>query len=432
MEAVLARLQALEDQNLQLQQDADNARAEAVNARQEAQLAQAAANAAAAAAAHGGGGPVLAAAAAPAAANPLLSLKLKISKHKGKDDENLPDVFFDQCEDYFIANRLTTDAEKTFAAQFHLEGEAKLWFRTFADSTGVTGNKSMAWDEFKREYTTYCLDASSADQIKEDFKKMRQVGPVKKYVEVFRKWILRYKASVALNNYYSDQIILDTFLGGLKREVHVHVKMSKPANLQAAYTAAIDTDTIVYTPTSQQGTAGAKKASQQQGFANTGSPNPSRFGSPAPPSRFGSRAPTPAPLSSLANTDLAALQPLLDLANLMSARAAQPANSNGTPSGAPSVASGASTPLQPSIAATGTGAIDWAKAGVTFVNGQRRVASMKDNEPMKAYCRSHGLCFRCRNPGCYAGNCKNAPAGPPRQFNNIDGDLIDFSDQDFQ
>eukprot|EP00961_Rhodomonas_salina_P190652 2572519-Rhodomonas_salina.1 len=76
--------------------------------------------------------------------------------------------------------------------------------------------------------------------------------------------------------------------------------------------------------------------------------------------------------------------------------------------------------------------IDWAKAGVTVVNGVRSVQSMKDNQAMSDYCRQHKLCFHCRGQDCPWGACKNMPSGQQggqrSRFSNIEGeeDLIDL------
>eukprot|EP00961_Rhodomonas_salina_P234758 3172842-Rhodomonas_salina.1 len=123
----------------------------------------------------------------------------------------------------------------------------------------------MDFDEFKRELTKASLDSTHSDDIKKDFAKLAQTGPAAKYVEAFRKWHLRYNACAELTtvNYYSDAILLDAFMTGLKKEVRVHVKMAKPAMLQAADDAAKDADAIVYTPPARQ----TRGAPRQPGIA---------------------------------------------------------------------------------------------------------------------------------------------------------------------
>eukprot|EP00961_Rhodomonas_salina_P148771 2002750-Rhodomonas_salina.2 len=115
----------------------------------------------------------------------------------------------------------------------------------------------MDFYEFKRELTKASLDSTHLDDVKKDFAKLAQTGPTAKYVEAFRKWDLHYNACSKLTNvnYYSDAILLDAFMTGLKKEVLVHVKMAEPVSLQAACNAAKDAEAI-YTPPVRQTVTG--------------------------------------------------------------------------------------------------------------------------------------------------------------------------------
>jgi hypothetical protein len=147
--------------------------------------------------------------------NPLEQLKIELTKFIGREDENPVDEWIDLAEDYFTLKNLTTDAQKTFCAQYHLAGDARLWFGTWVDSTNTQGNKHADWDEFKRELIKISCDSLQKDDIKADFKKLAQRGKARLYVTAFRKFVTRYQHCKELMNptpYWPDAVLIDAFV----------------------------------------------------------------------------------------------------------------------------------------------------------------------------------------------------------------------------
>ena len=218
----------------------------------------------------------------PAIVNPLERIKLELETFSGRaDTHNEVDAWLQKLEDFATMKNVTNN-DITFLAQYYLRGEAANWFKAWTDSTGTVGNKKAAWAEFRQELIRVSVDSLRADDVKADFAKLAQKTRARDYVAAFRRWVIRYHNCEDLikpSHYYSDRIILDHFIANLKPNVRVHIKMQKPATLEAAYDLANEADPIVFSATQRE--SQPRPPGGPQYLAGTRS----RGGSPAPFSR---------------------------------------------------------------------------------------------------------------------------------------------------
>ena len=254
------------------------------------------------------------------------------------------------------------------------------------------------------------MDSLEPEDIKRDFKKLRQVGQARHYVTAFRKWVSRLHNCPALmrpREYYSDQVIIDAFVDGLQHNVQVHLRLAAPKTLEAAFgqAQAIDPVTFASSRAAAQGRHPVSGAFPDR-ERNTGSRTPSRHGSPAPFSRATSRGGSVPP-----GTPVSAIQQLRSLLAALEQGESEPDEENQDPQEFNSVDTRrAST--------SSKGDISWAKAGVKWVEGKKWILRLDDSQ--RQYCRDHGICMRCRGKGCPVGDCKNPPDFTLRRANAIE------------
>ena len=249
---------------------------------------------------------------APVAVNPLERIKLELETFSGRaDTSNEVDAWLQKLED-FTSMKNITGQDITFLAQYHLRGEAANWFKAWTDSNGIVGNKTAAYQEFRTELIKVSVDSLRADDVKADFSRLSQKTRARDYVAAFRRWIIRYRNCEDLikpTPYYSDRIILDHFVANLKPNVRVHIKMQKPATLEAAYDLANEADPIVFSATQRESQPRPPGGPQHLAGTRSSSGSPSPFSRSQSASRDRSQPPG-TPLSALSQLKslLAALE----------------------------------------------------------------------------------------------------------------------------
>jgi hypothetical protein len=181
----------------------------------------------------------------------------------------------------------------------------------------------------------------------------------------------------------------------------VHLKVSKPTTLEAAYCRAQDVDPVTYKeaePKRQRGPPfGAHGA--HAGARTPRGPSPAPFSRSPSVSREFSRERSAPP-----GTPVNAVRKLKALLASLGQDDHDDEDFEDDYSNDGLAAVDSSNP------------INWAKAGVKWVEGRRSILKMDDAQ--RQYCRERGICFRCRGKSCPIGNCKNPP--PHRAANSIE------------
>jgi len=118
---------------------------------------------------------------------------------------------------------LTTPAQhKLFIASFHMEGKAITWYQELEETRILT-----SWEAFVKAFLIL-FGTSSYDDPMEALISIKQTSIVELYktqFEMLSNWVRGL----------SDSHRLSCFLGGLKEEIRMGVRMLNPHNLVAVY-----------------------------------------------------------------------------------------------------------------------------------------------------------------------------------------------------
>lgn len=143
-------------------------------------------------------------------------LKLHFPRFSGDD----PTGWIFQAEQYFEFQNVA-DTDRVNLAFFHLDGIALQWHRWFAKSRGP-----MTW----REFTTTLLSRfgpTDYDDPSESLHRLKHITTVAAYIEAFER------LSHRIDN-LPESFLLGCFVGGLKEEIRLEVKLKKPRTMTDA------------------------------------------------------------------------------------------------------------------------------------------------------------------------------------------------------
>jgi len=126
----------------------------------------------------------------------------------------------------FFSMESVTDEEKVSVAALQLEGEAIQWHLSFMRYRQYL--QPATWTE----YVIAMVDrfGTDFDDPMEEIKKIKQVGSVKEYQAMFERHLTRVKLS--------QENAISCFIGGLKSELNIAVKITSPISLSQAYKSA--------------------------------------------------------------------------------------------------------------------------------------------------------------------------------------------------
>ncbi|KAJ0482832.1 putative nucleotidyltransferase, Ribonuclease H [Helianthus annuus] len=147
-------------------------------------------------------------------------LKLHFPRFSGED----PTGWIYQAEQFFDFQKVASE-EHVQLASFHLDGIALQWHRWFAKTKGP-----MTWSEF----TTALLSRfgpTDYEEPSESFHRLKQLTTVAAYIESFERLSHRVDG-------LSEPFLVGCFIGGLKEEIRLEVKLKKPRFLVDAMGSA--------------------------------------------------------------------------------------------------------------------------------------------------------------------------------------------------
>ncbi|KAD3641342.1 hypothetical protein E3N88_30566 [Mikania micrantha] len=147
-------------------------------------------------------------------------LKLHFPRFDGGD----PAGWLYQAEQYFEFQRVD-DADKVHLASFHLDGVALQWHRWLSKSTGP-----MTWIEFSRALQGR-FGPTDYNDLAEAITRLKQNSTVVLYQEEFERLSHRLDG-------LPEPFLVGCFIGGLKDEIRIEVRLKNPKSLTSAISLA--------------------------------------------------------------------------------------------------------------------------------------------------------------------------------------------------
>ncbi|GJZ53419.1 transposon ty3-G gag-pol polyprotein [Tanacetum coccineum] len=147
-------------------------------------------------------------------------LKLHFPRFSGDD----PTAWLYQAEKYFDFQKVSDDDQAHLAA-LHLEGIALQWHRWFTKLRGP-----LTWAEFSTALLRR-FGPTDFEDPSEALSRLTQTSTVATYVEAFERLSHRVDG-------LPEVFLLGCFIGGLKDEIRLEVKIKKPRNLSDAISIA--------------------------------------------------------------------------------------------------------------------------------------------------------------------------------------------------
>jgi len=125
----------------------------------------------------------------------------------------------------FFNHYSTPDTQRMFISSFHMEGRAMVWFQELK-ARGSIGT----WEEFARAIQIR-FGRGAYDDPMETLSKLKQEGSLEDYKTKFDTLALKVQR-------LPEEHKLSCFLGGLKAEIRLSVRMFNPKSLLDAYSLA--------------------------------------------------------------------------------------------------------------------------------------------------------------------------------------------------
>ncbi|GKA22419.1 transposon ty3-G gag-pol polyprotein [Tanacetum coccineum] len=145
--------------------------------------------------------------------NPKPYLKLHFPRFEGED----PKGWLYQAEQYFELQRVETE-DQVQLASFHIDGIALQWHRWITKFRGP-----MTWAEFLKVLLGRFRPTDYED-LAEALSRLQQTTTVASYQEAFEK--ISYQVDGL-----PEIFLVGYFIGGLKEEIRLEVKLKTPKNL---------------------------------------------------------------------------------------------------------------------------------------------------------------------------------------------------------
>mmetsp|Transcript_5271 Transcript_5271/g.10588 ORF Transcript_5271/g.10588 Transcript_5271/m.10588 type:complete len:428 (+) Transcript_5271:298-1581(+) len=332
-----------------------------------------------------------------------------IPLHQGREDKTKAHAWITNLQGYAKTKGLPRSQWTELAVQ-RLTGTAAKWFEGFKDTTtGITGNRAMEWDLFKKSYTKAMQDPMHAENVKKDWEsdKLKQHTSVKRCIDIWNEWMEDYRSCEELKDFYSEEQIIDKFVRGLKGQVSAMIRLDKSIKTyEDAVQAALTIDPLLFQSTQAARSSGRGGFSGQgNGGFNSGGARGSNFnrdrnreGTPGPPG-------TPASIHNLSKRDEAIINAINALGVQIQGRNFHPRSGGTTPG----------------------------SSGSSQYNSRNPPPKM--TPAIREWCDRNRACYRCRTPNADHMS-RQCPHFDDRPVNSIDpdpitdaiADLIDLSE----
>jgi hypothetical protein len=116
-----------------------------------------------------------------------------------------------------------------------LKGNAAQWWYMLVQS----GQAPVAWDAFLAKVRLEFIPQDSVDRARDKLRTLRQKTSVIAYLNEFRNTVITIPG-------ISEDEKLDKFVSGLKPEVHLEVRKSRPADFESAAQVALTIDSALF------------------------------------------------------------------------------------------------------------------------------------------------------------------------------------------
>ncbi|KAG6695507.1 hypothetical protein I3842_09G101100 [Carya illinoinensis] len=141
-------------------------------------------------------------------------VKLDFPRFAGED----PTVWLDRVKQYFATQEIQGKKKVTLAA-YHLEGEAKQWWQWYNRSHD---GKTISWHKFEKGILRRFGPIEDYDEA---LSKIKQKGTFQEYQQEFEKLANRVIG-------WPKKALLGAFMGGLKEDIAIEVRMFRPKGLK--------------------------------------------------------------------------------------------------------------------------------------------------------------------------------------------------------
>ena len=159
-----------------------------------------------------------------------------------REDAHDVETWLFAVDAFFGAAGVTTDAERFSFLPTLLEGNGQRWWRCRQQQAPLGGPPvPTTWAAFAREITTQFQPINPSENARAALCSIRQTTGVQAYAGRFRSLLIQLPD-------ISPADALFRFINGLKSSVQVMVRLSNPANLESAISAAERVDVISYKP----------------------------------------------------------------------------------------------------------------------------------------------------------------------------------------
>jgi hypothetical protein len=148
------------------------------------------------------------------------TVRLEFPRFDGED----PETWCCRAEQFFD-HYSTPDTQRMLISSFHMEGRAMVWFQELKASGSIG-----TWEEFARAIQIR-FGRGAYDDPMETLSKLKQEGSLEDYKTKFDTLALKVQR-------LPEEHKLSCFLGGLKPEIRLPVRMFNPKSLLDAYSLA--------------------------------------------------------------------------------------------------------------------------------------------------------------------------------------------------
>lgn len=150
--------------------------------------------------------------------NPINTRALRLDFPRYEGDE--PSGWLYRAEQFFAYHQ-TPPVQQIRIASFHLEGEALQWYRWT-----LATNPLVSWNDFSKALVAR-FGPTEYEDYAESLAKLQQTGNLREYQKEFERLANQVPR-------LGESFLISCFIGGLKEEIRLNVKMFRPTTLTSA------------------------------------------------------------------------------------------------------------------------------------------------------------------------------------------------------
>ena len=155
----------------------------------------------------------------------LQHLKLNFPKF---DEGKAVEDWVQDCNHYFKMFRVN-ERKKVTIAGMHLEGTASSWYHIYS-----LNNSLCDWSNFT-EQITQRFGLMDQELLMENFNQLKQVDSLEQYYNEFEGYVVQLREKIPS---LTDAYFLESFIGGMQKEIQQDIRILTPKTREAAYQTA--------------------------------------------------------------------------------------------------------------------------------------------------------------------------------------------------